>query len=182
MAEDMTDEGGSAADADQESRTTWKAPASQEEFDKIIASRVARVQKRYADYDTLREKAAKADALESATATDLEKAVRAAQDEARKATLAEATPRLVRAEFRAAAKGVLTSEQLDTLLEDVDLSRFLTSTGDVDEEKIGKKVSALAPPPVEEKPRFPDLGGGKRGGNSTVTNMSELIRRQAGLG
>lgn len=160
---------------------SWKPPASQEELDKIIAARVARVQKKYADYDSLREKAARADALDNELATETEKAVRAAREEERKEIQAKTTPRLVRAEFRAAAKGVLSTEQLDSLLEDVDLNRFITDTGDVDEDRIAKKISALAPP-KEEKPRFPDLGGGKRGGNSTATNMSELIRRQAGLG
>lgn len=171
-----TDEQQAAAPAN-----SWKAPTSQEELDKIIAARVARVQKRYADYDSLKEKAARADALDNELATETEKAVRAAREEERKEIQAKTTPRLVRAEFRAAAKGVLSTEQLDSLLEDVDLNRFITDTGDVDEDRIAKKISALAPP-KEEKPRFPDLGGGKRGGNSTATNMSELIRRQAGLG
>lgn len=185
MADDDVQDTGDTgtSDTDQQQRSDWKAPASQEELNKIIAARVSRVEKKYADYETLREKAARAQALDDELATDKEKAVKAARDEERKAVLAEATPRLVKAEFRAAAKGVLSNEQLASLLEDVDLNRFVTDKGEVDEEKINRKISALAPPPPkEEKPRFPDLGGGKRGGNSTALNMSERIRQAAGLG
>jgi hypothetical protein len=181
MADDESTENTEISGEETAPANSWKAPSSQEELDKIIAARVARVQKRYADYDSLKEKAARADALDNELASETEKAVRAAREEERKQVQAQTTPRLVRAEFRAAAKGVLSNEQLNGLLEDVDLNRFITDTGDVDEERIAKKISALAPP-VEDKPRFPDLGGGKRGSNSTATNMSQLIRQAAGLG
>jgi len=182
MSDDMTDDDGNSDVSVQETRTEWKAPTSQEELDRIIASRVSRIQRRYADYDSLKEKAARADALDSELASDKDKAVRAAQEQTRAEVLSTTTPRLVRAEFRAAAKGVLSNEQLDSLLEDVDLNRFVTDKGDVDEERIAKKISALVPPPAEETPKFPDLGGGRRGTNSTATNMNQLIRQKAGLG
>jgi hypothetical protein len=86
---------------------SWKAPASEDEFNKILEKRLDRERKKYADYDTLKQKAARADALDNELATETEKAVRAAREEERKAVLAAATPRLVKAEFRAAAKGVL---------------------------------------------------------------------------
>lgn len=163
----------------------WTPPATPEELNKIIAARVARVEKKYAGFDELKAKAAKADVLESANATDLEKAQKTARDEGRMDALKEVTPRLVRTAFRAEAKGVLSKDALDSLLEDVDLTRFITADGEVDEEKIGKKIAALAPPKADEEPkgsRFPDLGGGKRGGNSTPTNMNDVIRRAAGIG
>ena len=162
----------------------WKAPASAAELNEIIEKRLNRERKRFADYDDLKAKAAKAEAFEQANATDLEKAAKAAREEGRNEALREATPRLVRAEFRAAAKGVLSSEQLTELLEDVDLSRFVSEDGSVDEKKIEKKIAALAPPKRDEEPapRFPDLGGGKRGGQSTALNMNDLIRQAAGRG
>lgn len=158
---------------------TWNPPASQDELNKIIAARVARVEKRYQDYETLREKAARVDALDNELASETEKAVKAARDEERTAVRNEYSPRLVRTAFRAEAKGVLTTEQLDSLLEDVDLSRFVTADGDVDEERIAKKVAALAPRKSDDEPRFPDLGGGKRGGSPAATNMNDLIRQKA---
>lgn len=159
----------------------WKAPTSPEELNAIIEKRIARERKRFADYDSIKEKAARADALELELSSETEKAVRAAREEERARIAAEANPRLVRAEFRAAAKGVLSKEQLDSLLEDLDTSRYVTDKGDVDEERIEKKVSAFAPP-KEEKRSFPDLGGGRRGGSTISTNMNQLIREKAGLG
>lgn len=160
----------------------WKAPASAAELNEIIEKRLQRERAKFKDYDQLKSKAQRADELESANATDLEKAAKTARDEGRAEALREATPRLVKAEFRAAAKGVLTREQLDSLLEDIDLGRFVTEDGDVDEAKIGKKIESLAPPKKddEEQQRFPDLGGGNRGKTSTVTNMNDRIRQLAG--
>lgn len=182
----MADEDNGAQVPDDESDAppaapAWKAPANADELNAIIEKRLARERSRYKDYDDLKAKAARADALESANATDLEKAAKAAREEGRSEALKEATPRLVKAEFRAAAKGVLTKDQLDSLLEDVDLSRFVTPDGEVDEERIGKKIAALAPPPPDDEPksRFPDLGGGNRGKASKATNMNDVIRQLA---
>jgi hypothetical protein len=129
-----------------------------------------------ADYDEIKARAARADELEAANATETEKAIKAARDEAAAETLRTTAPRLVRAEFRAAAKGVLTDEQRDALLEDLDLSKYLTDRGEVDEEKVAKKVAAFAPaaPARPGTPR-PDPGQGARGGSGPLTG------REAGL-
>lgn len=127
----------------------YKAPASQEEFDQIFEKRLARerakLSAQYADYDDVKAKAAKHDAMELELGSTADKAAAKARDEARAEVLAEATPRLVTAEFKAAAKGVLAKEQLAALLEDLDLSKYVTDKGDVDEEKVQKKVDAFAP-------------------------------------
>lgn len=109
-----------------------------------------------ADYDAVKAKAAQFDQLEAASRTEQEKAIVAAR-EAERVRLA---PGLVRAEFRAAAKGVLTDAQRDALLEDLDLTKYLTATGEVDEDKVAKKVTALAPA-VGGTTRV-DLGQGHR--------------------
>lgn len=164
--------------------TGWKAPATPEELNSIIAKRVSRVEAKYKDYEALREKAARAEALDDELASDKEKAVKAATTETEARVRSEYVPQLVRTAFRAEAKGVLTKEQLAELLEDVDLSRFVTDKGEVDEERIARKVKALAPKQDDDEPRqrFPDLGGGNRGKASTATNMNSLIRQRAGLG
>jgi hypothetical protein len=110
------------------------------------------------DYDTLKAKAAKADELEAANATEQEKAVTAARKEAEAETRKALAPGLVRAEFRAAAKGVLSDEQRDALLEDLDLSKYLTDKGEVDEAKVANKVKAFAPAGNGRA----DLGQGRR--------------------
>jgi hypothetical protein len=138
----------------------YTPPASQADLDRIVEQRLARERQKYADYDTIKQRAEAYDALELDLSSETEKAVKAAQDEARKAALAEANPRAVRAEFKAEAKGVLTKEQLDALLDDLDLSKYLTAGGDVDEEKIAKKIQAFAPTGNGKPPR--PLGQGTR--------------------
>lgn len=159
----------------------WKPPASQADLDKIITDRVARATKRFKDYETLKEKAARADALDHELSSETEKATKAARTEAEKEARNTYTPRLVRSEFRAQAKGVLSGDQLNALLEDLDLSRYVADDGDVDVEKVEKKIAALAPAREERAP-FPDLGGGRRGGAPSTNDMSAQIRRLAGKG
>lgn len=125
---------------------------TQADVDRIIAGRFSK----YADYDDLKKKL---DDVEAAQATEAEKAAKQAREEGRQAALAEATPRLVRAEFRAAAAGRMEAAQLDALLEDLDLSKYLTKDGEVDTDRVAKKITALAPDPG---PNRPPLGGGGR--------------------
>lgn len=127
-----------------------------------------------ADYDELREKASQYDALVAASQTDQERAVAAARQEARAEAIQSVAPRLVSAEFRAAAKGVLTAEQVTTLLEDLDLSKYLTDKGEVDVERIEKKVLAFAPTDGGKSGGAPDLGQGRR-------NPATVSGREAGL-
>lgn len=159
----------------------WKPPASQADLDKIITDRVARATKKFKNYDDLVAKAARADALDHELSSETEKAVKTAKAEAESAARNTYAPRLVRSEFRAQAKGVLSGEQLDALLEDLDLSRYVAEDGDVDVEKVGKKVAALAPAKEDRAP-FPDLGGGRRGGAPRTNDMNAFIRRAAGHG
>lgn len=103
---------------------------------------------------SLREKAARADALDLELGTESEKAAKAARDEATK----EAVPRIVRAEFKAAAKGVLSDEQLNALLEDRDLSKYADAKGEPNEEKIANLVKAFTPA-APAGPRGPSATG-----------------------
>jgi hypothetical protein len=134
-----------------------------------------------ADYDALKARAAKADELEAATATETDKAIKAARDEAAAETLRAAAPRLVRAEFRAAAKGVLSDEQRDALLEDLDLTKYLTDKGEVDEDKVARKVTAFAPAGNNGgSGGRPDMGQGRRAGatqSKASAGKAEAARR-----
>jgi hypothetical protein len=114
------------------------------------------------EFQTAKEKAAQYDALLATTQTDQERAVEQAKQEARAAAQLEAAPRIVRAEFRAAAKGVLSDEQLAGLMEfvsEADPTKYLTESGDVDEDKIAKRVASFAP---KDQQKHVDLGQGKR--------------------
>lgn len=111
----------------------------------MIEGRLARERAKFSDYEDLKTKAARADALEADLGTESEKAAKkAAADERAKAN-GEFIPRVVKAEFKAAAKGVLTPEQLTALLEDRDLTKYVDSKGEPDEDKIEKLVKAFAP-------------------------------------
>ena len=125
---------------------------TQADVDRIIAGRL----QRFADYDDLKSKL---EEIEAANATEAEKAAKAAREEGRKEALGATAPRLVAAEFKAAAKGRMEPAALTALLEDLDLSKFLDDKGEVDVDRIEKKVAALAPEPGPNKP---PLNGGPR--------------------
>ncbi len=130
---------------------------TQAELDRIIDGRF----KKYADYDEVKTKLSK---IEDANASETEKAIKIAREEGRKEATTEASPRLVRSEFRVAAAGRMTSEQLTEYLEDLDLSKYVKDDGEVDTDRIAKKIDALAPQKEDEPPKktAPSFGGGPR--------------------
>jgi len=156
-----------AAKAAADAAAAYTPPGSQADLDKIVESRLARERAKFADYDDVKAKAAKHDALEAQLASDGEKAVKAARDEEQGKVTGEWAPRVVRSEFKAAAKGVLSADQLTALLEDLDLSKYLTPKGDVDEEKVEKKVAAFAP------------AGGGNGKTAPPRNLGQGNQQQA---
>ena len=79
MSDDTT-----TPEAPEAKEANWKAPASQEELDRIIQDRLARDRKNFADYDDLKAKAEKFDQAQQASKTDIEKATE-------RATTAETT-------------------------------------------------------------------------------------------
>lgn len=101
MSDDITADAGEHTDETTEE--TFKAPASQEELDRIIQARLDRERKRFSDYDDIKAKAAKYAELEEANKTEAQKtADRLAAAEKR---AAELEAKALRSEV-AAAKGV----------------------------------------------------------------------------
>lgn len=147
---------------------TYTPPASQADLDRIVQDRVRRATSKFSDYDTLKEKATKHDALELELGTAADKAAAKARSEAKAEADGHWTPRVVRAEFKAAAKGVLTTEQTNALLEDLDLSKYVTDKGEIDEDKIDKKVKAFAP-----------AGGGQAGGTTRQVTLGQGNHQQS---
>lgn len=114
-----------------------------------------------ADYDAIK---AERDELKTRTQTDAERVLEDARKEAgevaRKEARAEALPRVVRAEFKAAAAGRIPADRLDTVLEPLDLTKFLTADGsEVDTDKVTRYVEGLAPAGGQ---KWPDMGQGRR--------------------
>lgn len=100
MSDDITADAGEHTE---NAADDFKAPASQEELDRIIQSRLDRERKRFSDYDDIKAKAARLAELEDANKTEAEK-VQARLDAAEKRAV-ELESKALRAEV-AAAKGV----------------------------------------------------------------------------
>lgn len=151
----------------------WKQQARKHE------STVKEFGKRYGDYESLKERASQYDALLATTQTDQERAVTQARKEAAEAARAEAQRefggQLVAARLQSALAGRLADEQIESLLEGVDPTRFLTDAGSVDAEKVTKWADRVAPK------RSADLGQGQRGAHGRPLDMNALIRKQAGV-
>lgn len=101
MSEDITADAGEHTEAAAEE--SFKAPASQEELDRIIQARLARDRAKFADYDDLKKAAERLNQIEEANKTEAEKA--AARAEAAEKRAAELEAKALRAEV-ANTKGV----------------------------------------------------------------------------
>jgi hypothetical protein len=132
---------------------------------------LAKEKRKYADYDDLKTKAAKADELEQANASELEKAVKKAREEAEAAARADerskADLRIIKAEVKAAA-GTKLNDPMDAVRM-LDLADFtVDEDGDVDPKAIAAALDKL----LKEKPylaasntrRAPGVGQGDRPG------------------
>ncbi|WP_157099363.1 hypothetical protein [Microbispora sp. ATCC PTA-5024] len=154
---------------------------SQADVDRIVEERLSRERKKYANYRDVKAKADKFDELQAAQQTELERAVAKAREEGatqgRTEVLSTVGQRLVKAEFKAEAAGKV--KDLDAVLEDLNLAKFLTEDGEPDSKAIKAAVARLASvAPAETTPPF--NGGPRR--TATTTDMNQLIRQSAGLG
>lgn len=141
---------------------------TQADLDRIVAERLARERAKYADYGELKKRAA-------AAMTEQERAVADAATRGRAEALAGVGQRLAAAEFRAAAAGRI--DNIDELLEDLNLGKFVTADGEPDLKAIRARVDKWAP-----KQQAPSYDGGARTTGPAATNMNALIRQRAGLG
>lgn len=97
-------------------------------------------------------------ALKAANQSDTEKAVSEAEQRGRSAATTELAQKLAAAEVRAALTGVVPDPA--AIVEDLNLAKYVTDTGDVDQEAVTalrKKYESFAPKPS------PDLKQGKQG-------------------
>lgn len=122
------------------------------------ANRLQNSLRAYSDYDAIK---AERDQLKTATQTDAEKAAAEAKAAGKTEAAAEWVPKLVKAEFKAAFKGTKTPEQIQTLLEPLDLTKFLTEKGEVDTDKVTKYAASFGSSAGQ-----PDMGQGRRSGGN----------------
>jgi hypothetical protein len=100
-------------------------------------------------------------------------AIRAAEERGRKAAQLENGVRLAGAEIRASLVGAMTEDQATDIIDDLDLSRYVTDEGDVDREAVkhlrDKFVSILG------KKTTPRPGHGQRQGAPSQKSNADLF-------
>lgn len=161
---------------------------SQADLDKVLGQRLAREREKFADYTTLKEKAAAHDAALEAAKTDAEKAVERAKNEGLAEGQKAANERLIKAEARAAA-AELRFRNPGIAVASIDLSDVtVKDDGSVDTEAVKAKFQALAtsdPYLVDDgKPAGPrpdpSQGGGGGVDKPSVARGREMYENRAG--
>lgn len=116
------------------------------------------------------------EAVKAASMSDQEKAVAEAVAKARSETLLEVGGQLAAAQIRVAAAGRLADEQVDTLLDTVNLAKFLTDDGTVDVARVQAFVDGIAPKPdTDGVTQIPDLGQGTRSSSALPLNGDPML-------
>lgn len=130
------------------------------------------------DYDRIKSEL---DEIKAAGMSEQEKAVDEAKKAAKAEALREVGGRMVDAHIKASVTaGRLTQDQADVILDGLDRTRFLTTEGDVDTDKVTALLDKIAP---DTGNGFPDLGQGRRPGGSKVSGKEqgrEEARRRFG--
>jgi hypothetical protein len=132
---------------------------TQDEVNRFLAEEKRKAQGRFGDYDELKAKAAKLAEYEAQNATELEKAMKKAADEARADVTGKTNTRLVRAEVKAAAAalGFHNPAVAATQLADKFAAIKVDDTGDVDEVAVKALVEQLA----KDEPYLVKTGTGR---------------------
>lgn len=104
----------------------------------------------------------------------LDDAVTKAREEARKEEQAKLAPRLVKAEFKALGTAV-PKELLDAFLEDVNHTVYLKDDGEVDVDKVQRRVDALAPKQQQTQRKQTHQGYRPSDGATSVTAGRDLF-------
>jgi hypothetical protein len=150
---------------------------TQADLDRIVAERLARESKKYADYDDLKAKAEEAARLqaeqEEATASDLDKAVKAARKEVEEALRAEFAQERVADKIDALAAGKFADPE-DARLRLASRVGEFVQDGSVDTDAISKALDEVlekhphlaakpekTPPPAPERAGIGVSGDGK---------------------
>lgn len=143
--------------APQPAPSEYKAPASQEELDRIVEGRLARDRAKYADYDDLKKKAADHDAYVESQKTESQKAIDAARGEASTEVTQKFLSKLVGGEAKAIAASLGFNDPADALAV-LDQSKLPVKDDEPDTDAIKALVEKLAadkPYLVKETSRRP---------------------------
>lgn len=128
----------------------------------------------------LREKARRHDDLERELMSDRERAALEAGEAAKAETTSTYLPRLVAAEFKAAAAGRIAADALKGIIEPLDLSRFVKD-GEVDEAKVAAYVDSIAPATKQQRgPSATGLGGRRDAGGAAGDQGRAMAAKRFG--
>lgn len=103
--------------------------------------------------------------------TDGEKAVEEARRAAREEVAREYGPKSVRTAFELLL-GDMPQEERDTEIDLLDLSKFLTDSGDVDTAKVRRHAEKIAPTDKGQGGQQHDFGAGRRGNDTSKTGVA----------
>lgn len=169
-AEDEGDEQGT----EQEAQVAEDVPL--EELPSKWQEEVRRLRREAAQNRVARREATRATSQQQGDGDDkapTAQALRAAEERGRQAARLENGIELAGAQVRAALAATLTEEQIEDLVEDLNLSRFVTDDGSVDREAIkhfrDKTVSILG------KKTAPRPGHGQRQGTPSTKSNADLF-------
>lgn len=135
---------------------------TQAEVDKIVADRVARERKKFADYDDLKKKSAELDKIRDSQKSELEKA------KDRETALAVELQKYKVAEIRRAAASAAGL--------DPEFADFITAADEQEAEEQAKKLAERL------KAKAPDLKQGTRTSPPPQRSRDDLLRGIAGFG
>lgn len=154
------DKGGKGDDADDKKPDTGKG-AGDSEVEKWKAQSRKHEQRAKDNADAARELAE----LKAANATDTEKAITEAVKKAVAEERSRGAAALARQVFLAGASGRI--ENPADVVEDVNLSKYIDSAGDVDEDGLAKLIDRLAPKKSDKDDGEGDGDGEQGGGGDT---------------
>jgi hypothetical protein len=161
---DQATPGEAVEPAEQQDSTDWKAEARKWE-------------------QRAKENREAAKALESqrkAAMTEAERAVAEAEERGRTAALTSFGQRLARTEFIAEAAKRNPGFDATSILDDLNLARYIGEDGEPDSKAIAKAAQRLIPEANAGGPQPPSFDGGTRQAAPGGVSMNDLLRRAAG--
>lgn len=170
------------SEAAPETPETQAPPEGQQETQEqktFDADYVEKLRKENAKYRTEAKSAAtELEKVRQASMSEAEKAVAEAEARGKASASAEWGKRFATAQFNALAARRNPDFDTSPVLEYVDMGKFLTDAGEVDEKALTAAVDRMVPPPAGGIPNF---DGGARKPASKPANMNDVIRRAAGV-
>ncbi|MDJ0321665.1 hypothetical protein [Pseudarthrobacter sp. PS3-L1] len=145
-----------ASDAGQ-MESSYSPPATQADLDRIIQDRLSRHDKKYADYEDLKTKAAEAEKHAEANKSEQQKAIDAAREEGANEVTGKFTTKLVNADIRATAATLGFSDPKDAIALYGDISEVEIGEDGPDGDAIKARLEKIA----EEKPYLLKATGSK---------------------